>query len=228
MIKVVSYSALADYKPQKPVRVAMHSYVQALEKTLDLMALGHALKNERYDPTMEKLTLDLLIKLCGGLNKHDVEYLIVGGTAVGFYEFTRPSHPSMDRPEIKTDIDVWYRSENTNRIRIVETLKSLDFEYSENDLHEMDLFSDPKWDDMLFIEQVNFKFDFIPYSKGLVFENSIKNAKVIELAGVKIPFIGYDDLIKTKSLINRQGIDDKDISELEKIRNRKTKDGDLE
>jgi hypothetical protein len=104
----------------------------------------------------------------------------------------------------------------------------LDFEYSENDLHEMDLFSDPKWDDMLFIEQVNFKFDFIPYSKGLVFENSIKNAKVIELAGVKIPFIGYDDLIKTKSLINRKGIDDRDISELEKIRNRKTKDGDLE
>jgi hypothetical protein len=62
------------------------------------------------------------------------------------------------------------------------------------------LFSDPNWDDMLFIDQLNFKLDFIPYSKGLVFETSIKNAKVIELAGVKIPFIGYDDLIKTKSL----------------------------
>ena len=221
MIKVARYNDLLDHKPQKPVRVVPHTYVQALEKTLDLMALGHALKNERYDPTMEKLTLDLLIKLCGSLNQHGVEYMIVGGTAVGFYEFTRPSHPSMDRPEIKTDIDVWYLSSYANRVRIVETLKGLDFNFSENDRHEMNLFSDPNWDDMLFIDQLNFKLDFIPYSKGLVFETSIKNVKVVELAGVKIPFIGYDDLIKTKSLINRPGIDDKDISELEKIRKRK-------
>jgi hypothetical protein len=221
MIKVLRYKDIVNYKPQKPARVAQHTYVQALEKTLDLMSVGHAFKNKRYDPSMEKLTLDLLIKLCDALNLHEVKYMIVGGTAVGFYEYTRLSHPSMGRTEIKTDIDIWYLSNHKNRLRIIESLKALDFAYSENDLHEMGLFSDPQWDDMLMIDQPNFKLDFIPYSKGLDFSTSIKNAKTIELAGVKIPFIGYDDLIKTKSLINRPGIDDRELSELEKIRKRK-------
>jgi hypothetical protein len=221
MIKVLRYKDIVNYKPQKPARVAQHTYVQALEKTLDLMSVGHAFKNKRYDPSMEKLTLDLLIKLCAALNLQEVKYMIVGGTAVGFYEYTRLSHPSMGRTEIKTDIDIWYHSNHENRLRIIESLKALDFTYSENDLHEMGLFSDPQWDDMLMIDQPNFKLDFIPYSKGLDFSASIKNANTIELAGVKIPFIGYDDLIKTKSLINRPGIDDRDISELEKIWKRK-------
>jgi hypothetical protein len=196
MIKTVRYNSLVNYKPQKPVRVAQHTYSQALEKTFDMMAMGHAFKYKRYDPSMEKLTLDLLIKLCSAVNQQGVDYMIVGGTAVGFYEFTRPSHPSMDRPEIKTDIDIWYQSSFENRLRIVESLKVLGFTYSENDVHEMSLFSDPQWDDMLMIDQPNFKLDFIPYSKGLKFETSIKNVNIIELAGVKIPFIGYDDLIK--------------------------------
>lgn len=224
MIKVIRYNELVDYKPQKPMRVAQHTYVQALEKTLNLMSVGHAFKNKRYDPAMEKLTLDLLIKLCGTLNRHDVKYMIVGGTAVGFYEYIRLSHPSMGRTEIKTDIDIWYQSNYENRLRIVESLKALDFSYTENDIHEMGLFSDPQWDDMLMIEQPNFKLDFIPYSTGLEFSESIKSSKTIELAGVKIPFIGYDDLIKTNSLVNRPGIDDRDVSELEKIRKRKNPD----
>ena len=221
MIKVIRYNDLVDYKPQKPVRVVQHTYVQALEKTLDLMSVGHAFKNKRYDPAMEKLTLDLLIKLCSALNLHEVKYMIVGGTAVGFYEYTRLSHPSMGRTEIKTDIDIWYQSTYTNRLRIVEALKTLDFIYSENDRHEMGLFSDPQWDDMLMIEQPNFKLDFIPYSTGLEFNTSIQNAKTIELAGVKMPFIGFEDLIKSKTLVNRPGIDDRDVSELQKIRKRK-------
>jgi hypothetical protein len=223
MIKVLRYNDIVDHKPQKPVRVAQHTYLQALEKTLDLMSVGHALKYKRYDPSMEKLTLDLLIKLCDVLNMHKVQYMIVGGTAVGFYEYTRLSHPSMGRTEIKTDIDIWYQSNYENRLRIVRSLEALDFPFNENDRHEMGLFSDPQWDDMLMIDQPNFKLDFIPYSKGLDFSTSIQNAKTIELAGVKIPFIGYDDLIKTKSLVNRPGIDDRDISELEKIRKRNEK-----
>lgn len=203
MIKSIRYKDIFIHKPQIPVHVARHTYKEALEKTLDLMAVGHAFKNKRYDPTMEKLTLDLLIELCGTFNKHEVSYMIVGGTAVGFYEYIRPSYPSMGRTEIKTDIDIWYNSTYENRLRIVEALKALDFTYSENDFHKMILFSNSQWDDMLMIDQANFKLDFIPYSKGLEFHSSIKNAKVIEMAGVKIPFIGFDDLIKTKSLVNR-------------------------
>ena len=52
MIKVIRYNDLVYYKPQKPVHVAQHTYVQALEKTLDLMSVGHAFKNKRYDPSM--------------------------------------------------------------------------------------------------------------------------------------------------------------------------------
>jgi hypothetical protein len=223
MVKTLRHNKIVDYKPQKPVQAAQHTYAQALQKTLDLMSVGHAFKYNRYDPSMEKLTLDLLIKLCGTLNKHKVKYMIVGGTAVGFYGFTRLSHVSMGRTEIKTDIDVWYQSNYENRIQIVKSLQALDFTYSENDRHEMNLFSDPLRDDMLMIEQPNFKLDFIPYSTGLNFSTSIQNAKTIELAGVEIPFIGYDDLVKTKSLVNRPGVDDRDISELEKIRKRSKK-----
>lgn len=124
LIKVIRYSDLANYKPQKPPHVAQHTYVEALEKILDLMSVGHAFKNKRYDPTKEKLTLDLLIKLCGVLNLYEVNYMIVGGTAVGFYEYVQTPHPSTSRTEIKTDIDIWYESSHENRLQIVKSLKA--------------------------------------------------------------------------------------------------------
>jgi hypothetical protein len=212
LIKVIRYSDLANYKPQKPPHVVQHTYVEALEKTLDLMSVGHAFKKKRYDPTKEKLTLDLLIKLCGVLNLYEVNYMIVGGTAVGFYEYTGISHPSLGRVEIKTDIDVWYLSSYKNRIRIVESLKVLSLTYSENDAQEMSLFSNATWVDMLVIEQTNFQLNFIPYSGRLEFNTSVQNAKIVELTGVTMPFIGYDDLIKTMSLESNPRIDDLDVS----------------
>lgn len=78
----------------------------------------------------------------------------------------------------------------------------------------MSLFSNATWDDMLMIEQTNFQLNFIPYSRGLEFNTSIQSAKIVELAGVKMPFIGYDDLIKIMSLENNQRIDDLDVSDI--------------
>ena len=41
------------------------------------------------------------------LNKHSVEYLIVGGTAVGFYGYSRGSTASNGSALGKHDLDFW-------------------------------------------------------------------------------------------------------------------------
>jgi hypothetical protein len=44
---------------------------------------------------------ETLQKVCSVLNKHKVDYLIVGGVAVGFHGYQRLSIISNQRPELK-------------------------------------------------------------------------------------------------------------------------------
>ena len=54
-----------------------------------------------------KLTDDVL-EVCNILNKHKVEFLIVGGTAVAFHGYYRPSINSIGNITEKPDLDFWY------------------------------------------------------------------------------------------------------------------------
>ena len=63
--------------------------------------------------------------VCTVLNKHHVDCMLVGGTAVGFYGYQRISGISTLNPEIKTDLDFWYNPTIENFIAILKSLREL-------------------------------------------------------------------------------------------------------
>lgn len=54
-------------------------------------------------------------------NDHDVDYLLIGGYAVGYHGY----------PRATADIDVWVASNRSNADRIVEALKAFGFDVPE-------------------------------------------------------------------------------------------------
>lgn len=57
---------------------------------------------------MEKDLAEGIKRVAEALNKHDVEYMFVGGVAISFYGNPRPSS---NLPKgVEYDIDVWYQA----------------------------------------------------------------------------------------------------------------------
>lgn len=68
---------------------------------------------------------EALKKICELLNKHDVEYILIGGVAVGFHGFPRST----------ADIDFWYKPTDDNFVRILKALTDFGVDTSSlNDL----------------------------------------------------------------------------------------------
>lgn len=159
-----------------------------------------------------------LSNVCTVLSKHEVEYIIVGGTAVQYYGYHRPSMITISKPEIDADLDFWYKPTNENFQRLILALDQLKIDTS--GLKE--LVFDPK-KTFLRVPHEGFHTDFLPEMKGLAsFRECQKNAKELELDGVTVLILSLEDLILNKKAINR-AVDLSDAEELEKIRNNKRK-----
>jgi hypothetical protein len=79
---------------------------------------------------MQNSTIESVVKVCGLLNKHGVEYLIVGGTAVALHGFHRGSRmPSGELAE-KPDLDIWYNPSYENYYRVLSALDELGVDVS--------------------------------------------------------------------------------------------------
>lgn len=154
-----------------------------------------------------------LFKVCTILNSNDVEYLIVGGAAVSYYGFNRPSGIGLYRSELKADLDFWYHPTIENFEKIINSLDDLNIDTSEL----KNLVFDNKHT-FLKIPHPEFHTDFLPVMEGLnSFRTSKQKAETIDIGGVSISIISYDDLILNKRTVNRK-IDQSDIDELTKTR----------
>lgn len=153
-----------------------------------------------------------LQKTCSALNKHHVEYLIIGGVAVGFYGYQRISGAGFPgRHEIVHDIDFWYRPTVDNFINLVKALDELEIDTTT--LKNI-IFDSKKT--FLRIPFDTFKTEFLPQISGLSsFSESTKKATKIELDGNEILIISLSDLLKNKETVARD-IDKQDIEELKK------------
>jgi hypothetical protein len=152
-------------------------------------------------------------KVCSILNKHEVEFIIVGGAAVGYHGYRRISGPSMYKPEIKTDLDFWYKPTTENFSKLVKALRDLEVNI---DSLEKIIF-DPK-KTFLKIPHSNFHTDFLPQMLGLEsFSECKKNSSKEVLDDNVLHILSYDDLIKNKMVVGRT-IDKEDIKELDKIK----------
>lgn len=153
---------------------------------------------------------EVLQKVCSALNKHGVEYILVGGTAVGYHGYRRISGATYHNPEIKTDLDFWYKPTTKNFIKLVDALKELGV-----DAHALDrIVFDPR-KTFLKIPHKNFHTDFLPIMLGLNSFDDCKKSAVNEVIdNNSILILSYDDLIKNKLAVNRP-IDANDVSHLE-------------
>ena len=154
-----------------------------------------------------------LAKVCSALNSHDVDYIVVGGAAVSHYGYNRPSGIGNYKENLKVDLDFWYKPSIENYLKILDALDDLEVDTSE--LRNLVFDKDRTF---LKIPHRDFHTDFLPTMEGL---NSFKASKgkteAIDIGGVILPVIAYDDLILNKQAVDRK-IDQSDINELAKIR----------
>jgi predicted nucleotidyltransferase len=150
---------------------------------------------------------EALVSICSLLNKHEVEYLVIGGVAVIFHGYTRAT----------ADLDFWYNPTLNNFHKIVKAFKEYGIDVSELE----EAVFDPKKTFLRF-STPGFKTELLPTLAGdMLFVESKEKAENLELDGVSVPIIGYDDLIRNKTLTNRLK-DQADIQELAKRKKGRT------
>jgi hypothetical protein len=142
-----------------------------------------------------------LLEICKLLNKHHVDYLLIGGFAVVYHGYTRST----------ADLDFWYNPTLTNFHKILKAFKDYGIDVSEV---EKTVF-DPKKSFLRFPTS-GMRTDFLPTIAGdFSFTDAKAKAEILKLENVDVFVIGYDELIKNKQITNRLQ-DQADIEELNK------------
>jgi len=120
--------------------------------------------------------------------KRSVEYMVVGGYAVAFHGY----------PRFTKDIDIFFDASEENIERLRNSLVAFGFEHQ--DLPE-EAFSDQ--DNVLAFGVEPSRVDLLSDIDGVKFSEAKPNAVQGTYGGVKIVFIGLDDLIKNKKASGR-------------------------
>lgn len=150
---------------------------------------------------------EVLVSICSLLNKHKVDYLVIGGVAVIFHGYTRAT----------ADLDLWYKPSLNNFHKIIKAFKEYGIDVSDLE----DAVFDPKKTFLRF-PTAGFKTELLPSLAGdMSFDEAKEKSENLELDGVNVPIIGYDDLIKNKTLTNRL----KDQADIEELAKRKKGSG---
>jgi len=151
-----------------------------------------------------------LSKVCLMLNKHSVEYLVVGGTAVAIHGFYRLSMTVEGIPEEKHDFDFWYNPTYPNYYKLLDALEELGQDMSEWRAEQT---PNPK-KSFFKIDWANFRTDFLPEINGLSkFSDSYKKRSIETFGGTNADIICYQDLIDSKKASGRK----KDIDDIENL-----------
>ena len=133
------------------------------------------------------------------LNKHDIEYLLIGGYAVIYYKVQRYTR----------DIDFLIRPVKSNAEKMLLVMQ-------EFGMGSLGLTTDDFLDDLII--QIGFepnRIDILKTASGIEFEDSYKNREIATLEdGTQINIINKQDLIRSKLAAGRDK-DKYDVSELE-------------
>lgn len=163
---------------------------------------------------MENSLLESILNVCKILNAHSVQYLMVGGTAVALHGYFRLSHDPSGALMEKHDLDFWYNPTYDNYFKLLDALEELGVDITE---FRDEIAPNPKKSFFRF-EQESFKIDFLPELLGLSrFRLSFENRTVAEIHDVEVPYICYEDLLKSKLALARE----KDIDDIEQLKLRK-------
>lgn len=136
------------------------------------------------------------------LEKHDVEYLVVGGYAVGFHGF----------PRYTGDLDVFIAIGEQNSDRILKVFE--DFGFAELGLKPEDFLEE---EIVVEIGREPLKIQVLTGIDGVTFEECYDDREFLNLDKIKVPIIGYESLMKNKAASPRAK-DKIDLEELRRIK----------
>lgn len=137
------------------------------------------------------------------LNKHKVEYLLIGGVAVNLYGYSRGTG----------DIDIWIGPSGSNRERVIAAVEEFGYDtsdYKKMDIDEITMFSLGSRNEPGHIELTN-------RIAGIKFDEAYSRVQAKEIEGTQIKVIHYNDLIINK-LASARPRDLDDVENLSKAK----------
>ena len=132
------------------------------------------------------------------LDKHQVDYMLVGGVALGVHGHVRYTR----------DLDVWFRGTEHNATRLISALRDFGFQSLQSSTAE---FCKPRA--MLALGLEPNKIELINFADGVDFDACFQNRIIVPLDGVAVSVIGLDDLRKNKKAVGRL----QDLADLEQL-----------
>ena len=158
-----------------------------------------------------------LLTVCSLLEKYNVQYMLVGGTAVALNGYYRHSINIAGELTNKPDLDIWYNPTYENYFNILKVMKELG-----TDITEFENEKSPNPRKSFFkLNFEDFTFDILPeVVANIKFIEANKRKETVEIDKTRIHFMNYFDLVKDKEATARKK-DLEDIEQLKKIRGEK-------
>ena len=132
------------------------------------------------------------------LDKHRVEYLLIGGYAVSYYGYPRPT----------SDMDVWIAMHPDNASRITAAVR--EFGFNTPDLNEQ-LFMEPG--NIVRMGQPPMRLEILNAIDGVDFKRAFKGRTIDKIDGQVVNLISLKDLKLNKKAAGRP----KDLDDLSKL-----------
>lgn len=132
------------------------------------------------------------------LNSHNVKYLLVGGYAVGYYGY----------PRATGDMDIWIEISDSNSKKITSALS--DFGMPDDAITEGLFLQNNK---VIRMGVPPIRLEIITSASGVTFQTCYSNRESIEIDGIMINIISFDDLKQNKQAAGRH----KDLEDLEHL-----------
>lgn len=166
---------------------------------------------------MEETLKDSLLNVCRLLEKHNVQYMLIGGTAVALNGYYRHSVDMNGELTEKPDIDIWYNPTYENYFNFLKVIEGLG-----QDIAAFKNEQSPNPRKSFFkLDFDSFTFDALPVIKADIrFADATQRKETIELESTKIHFMNYLDLIEDKLALARK----KDLEDIEHLQKNKNKE----
>ena len=136
------------------------------------------------------------------MNKHKVEYMVIGAHALAFHG--RPRHTG--------DLDIWIKPSNDNALKMVNTIN--DFGFGSLGLTTKDFIREN------YVTQLGYpplRIDILNSISGVSFDDAYKKKIHGEFDGMSICFISIQDFIENKKASGRH----KDLGDIELLKKTK-------
>jgi hypothetical protein len=137
------------------------------------------------------------------LNSAKIEYLLIGGYAVGLYGVVRPTK----------DMDVWISTDLGNLDKLIEVLAKFGFQRA---------FKKEEFAGAATVFRMGVppnRLEIITRISGVEFDECYRRRRMMEIDGIEAPVIDYEDLKINKLSSGRQ----KDVADVEQMEKRRSK-----